>query len=194
MPTVLKVRLTGFVIGQMHENIVYFERTGAVSDEPIVLAQEIRDNWCVLWKPMLPTNQFFWTNIKVNNVDAAQTSPVNLAVNITGSGGAFTGICPFMTYSIRKLTQFAGRKGRGRMYLGCVNQANLASGIIVAANLNTINAICANVMGRYGSTGTSGYSLTLFAEDGDRTSRLVTSLFCDNIPRVQRRRNIGQGA
>jgi hypothetical protein len=195
MPNNFRVRLTGVLMAQLHENQFHMQQTGAGPFDPMALATHIRDNWCQIWRDMFSISEFSWTNIRVTNLDNPGSAPVNLPVNIAGSGLSITAGSPALTYNVRKLTQFAGKHGRGRMYIGRVSSSNLGTnGMITTTALASLNVRCTNAMAVYGPAGSSVYKLVLMREKDPVMVANVTSLFFDAIPRIQRRRNIGVGS
>jgi hypothetical protein len=181
-------------MGQLHENQFYLEQVDGGPDVPLTVATEVRDNWCQLWKNLFSSNEFLWTNIRVARVQEPGVSPTNLPVNIPGGGLSLSAGVTFATYCIRKTTNTAGRKGRGRLYMGRLSSSNLSTnGVITATALASLNTMAANVFNRYGITGNGPYRLVVYS-DADPVPKQVTSLLFDNVPRVQRRRNIGVGA
>jgi hypothetical protein len=180
-------------MNQLHENVFFLEQVDGLPDDPMACAVEVRDHWCVLWKGLFSISEFLWTNIRVHRAQEPGVSPTNLPVNIVGGGLSLSNGVSFATYCIKKTTNTAGRKGRGRLYMGRLSPSNLgANGILTTAALSALNGIAATVFARYGITGNGPYRLIVYS-DADPVAKQVTSLQFDVVPRVQRRRNFGVG-
>lgn len=190
---VWSVRLSGLIMNQLHENQFYLEQVNGLADDPMACAIEVRDNWCQLWKTLFSGSEFLWTNIRVHRVQEPGVAPTNLPVNIVGGGSTANNGVPFATYCIKKTTNTAGRKGRGRLYMGRLTSTNLtAQGMLTTTALASLNNMAATVFARYGLTGNGPYRLIVYS-DADPVAKQVTSLQFDVVPRVQRRRNVGVG-
>lgn len=166
-----------------------------VAANPSDLANEILVQWVQIIKSAFPTGNFVFSNVNVKDLNNPATPSVNFATTITGTGTANSAIIPFCTFEVRLLTDTAGKKGRGRMYISTPNAGNITGGFLTGTTLAFFNNICVNLMARYGPAGTANYQLVLFGKNAQPGQDIpVVSMFVDTKVRVQRRRNIGVGA
>jgi len=178
-------------MGQAHQNVLHFQKSGAVTLDASNLANDLKDYWCQIWKPGVASN-FTYTNIHVQQLGSTDP-PFDLAVSITGTGSAEAGTLPFMALNIRLQTAFGGRHGRGRFYHAGLNPGHLSYGVIQPSIVTYFTGICTSLMARYGPTGASDFQIGVMSRVASSTFHPVTSMTVDTIPRVQRRRNIGVG-
>ena len=189
-----RVRLTGFLIGQTHENVFHMRNKEGFNSFPADLALEIQNQWCTILRDGFPNGQFVWSNINVRDLDQPNLAPTNLPTNIQGLGSTNTSILPFVTTVIRFQTAVAGRKGRGRMYVSTPNSGNIVGGFMSNPTIAFWNQKVQQLSARYLNGGTSNYRLVIKGKAAGSPDIPVTLIAVDTLYRVQRRRNIGVGA
>lgn len=190
---VFRVTVTGLLIGQTHENVLFFDKPQSDLNTPGQLAAEIAANWCVFWKTAFPTGNFTFTNINVANVSNPNDQPINLPVVITATGSANTSIIPFVAFKILKHTERAGRKGRGRMLISTPNAGNISSGVLTNATFTFLQNICIQCMLRYGNNGSSGFRIGLWSEGEGGGFIPITEMIPASTLASVRKRQLGQG-
>lgn len=177
--------------GQAHQNVVHFQKDGAVTADASALANEIKNGWCQLWKPGVGNN-FIFQNIHVKQLGSLDPA-YDLAVVIPGTGSAEAGTLPFVCLNIRLQTGITGKQGRGRIYHAGLNPGHTSFGVISPGIVTFFQNICNSIMALHGPGGSSSFQFVVRGRSGSATAHFVTSMTVDTIPRIQRRRNIGVG-
>jgi hypothetical protein len=178
--------------GQAHQNVLHFHKADAVTADAAALANDIKDNWCVIWKPGVGNN-FIFQNIHVKQLGSIDP-PYDLAVAIPGTGSAEGGTLAFVCMNIRLQTGIAGKHGRGRIYHAGLNPGHLSFGIIAPTFVSYyMTNIITPLFNRYGPTGPSEFTIGVRGRASGAEFHPATSMTLDTIPRVQRRRNLGVG-
>ncbi len=98
------------------QNVVAFYSKPSLPMTAEVVAAELRDGWCSLWRNGLSWD-FVWRNIGVYEV-GSNLSSFNMPIFVQGIDGASDASGTAATCAkFRILTHTAGRKGRGRIYI-----------------------------------------------------------------------------
>lgn len=189
-----RVTFTGTCWGTVTcQNVCHFDNPDGVLT-PAQIATELRDNWCtILAAGMMNTAGF--RNITVAEVGSA-ASPYNLPVVVNGIDAVDpnTGTMA-VNQKFRIHTPFAGRKGRGRIYLWGY-RANLCSqGIVNATGITNMSIRLNALQARYVGVGhTSTLALGVMSRAGDGSAfHFADFLVLSLVPGVQRRRSVGVG-
>lgn len=104
----------------------------------------------------------------------------------TGGGDPAPAIPPQVCYLLQKVTGFAGRKNRGRMYLpGVAEPSVAASGQVTIGKLTELAALAAAALSNWG---TNGADLVILHTDPADTPRPVVEMPPSNRVATQRRR------
>lgn len=115
--------------------------------------------------------------------------------NIGGIAG--DALPPACAYVLRKRTNLAGRKYRGRLYQGGLSEVDQANGLFASANcLNILNAWEEILTTLAVGPGAGEYSAVLWPKNGASVedANLITRVQADNVVRQQRRREVNVGS
>lgn len=191
MPEKYRVTIVQQMYGQQFQNVLHF--TGPVSDplQMSALADEIAAQW-VTQVRFLHTSALTYNAIKVRWLES-QFPPFTKVINIAGANGFDNELFPQVAYVVRLRTDFVGRKGRGRFYVGGVMKGHVVNGFITSDQNTAINVRLANLMAVFGPTGSSTFDLHISNSKAPFDFKQVTSMSLAPTTGTQRRRNIGIG-
>lgn len=118
---------------------------------------------------------------------AAPGDPVSISRTKSQPGAVGTAATsPQVTYLLQKISGFAGRKNRGRMYLPGVVEASVSDGgVVLPATVTNLAATAAAALSNWN---TSGAPLHILHTDPADTPREVVELAVSPIVATQRRR------
>lgn len=188
---VFRVTLSQIHFGCMVQNVLHFKKSDSVDADRATLAAEIVASYIPNMKTRQSQN-LTYTQIRVH-VLGESLAPYVLNVStpgtVTGSAQELT----FVSHVVRLNTAFAGRRGRGRWYIGGVPLNLSSSGILSSAAITAWNTVLASIMAVWGPSGSSNFDLGVQNGSESDDFHAVTALTLNPIPRVQRRRNLGVG-
>lgn len=191
----MRATLTGVWINSVTmQNVIHlWNPDGTMSD--LAVATELRDGWCTLLAAG-QVNTFGWRNISVLRVGTTDT-PTNLAVVVNGQDGTDNqGGSAVICVKFRLHTGFAGRHGRGRIYLPGYRSVYWSGGQLTSTGITNmtirLNAIKARYVGP-GNTGPVQLAVAPRSAVSEADMHLVDDISLSLTPGVQRRRNLGVG-
>jgi len=143
------------------------------------------------WDATVPLTNWLSSAVTLVALDVRWQAAAGDAVSIsrtvsqTGAvGGAM--LPPQVCYLLQKISGFAGRKNRGRMYLPGVQEDTVNDGgLVVGATLVNLAATAAAALSNWG---TSGAELVILHTDPADTPRPVVELAPAPVVATQRRR------
>jgi hypothetical protein len=189
----VRVIVQGIFMGQACWTVLHGNVPDYVTANLATIAADFRDNYCNTYvKPRLPS-EFTFTNINVQPVHGSTDSALNLAISIQGTSGSGSNMLPTTCCVLRLFTGFAGRHGRGRIYLPGLGPACLSFGQIASGCLTVYQTTCDQILARYGSSGPSIFDLVIANRADLSDLKPVLAMSPRVIPGVQRRRSIGVG-
>ena len=101
---------------------------------------------------------------------------------------------PFVCWKIRLTTGLAGRKFRGRFYVGPIQAGFTSFGLINGAGVAHWNATLIQLRLKFVTAVETGLSLIVRGDPANPHNTIVTDIQLSTQVGVQRRRNIGVGA
>ena len=191
--SILRVTTTAFRYGQAHQNVLHFNNPDGAT--PLATAAtDVRDNW-VNKVTIHLASTLRYLNILVQDITNPAEPAVSLAIDRLGQSFGDTTFASFACMVFKLQTDFGGRHGRGRVFLGGMAANFMTDGILNSGYIiNVNNDIVAPIMARFGPSGTSNLELGVLQRGGGGpTLHPVQSIQVRSTMGVQRRRNIGVG-
>lgn len=197
-PDIMRVSMLGVGPGAEQFDVSFWLRTGApaLGTEANALAVQIRDLWqtnaATAYRALIPNTQR-WSEIRLYSYPTGGPSagvigsaPITSA-NGTGTATAVqTPLQTAMTVSL--LTQFAGRRTRGRMYLPASGKLMQSDSLWGLGDVTPVATATANFFTAVNALGGIGEVVVLSQITGGGQTVPVTSVRVDNKPDIQRRR------
>jgi hypothetical protein len=143
------------------------------------------------WDASTPLVDALTTDVSLTTLDIRWQAAAGDAVSITrsvsiGGGEPTSAAPPQVTYLLQKITGFAGRKNRGRMYLPGVSETHVGpNGQITGAKLTELAGLAAAALSNWA---TNGAELVILHTDPADTPRPVVELSPSTLSATQRRR------
>ena len=190
---VWRVVLSGTVFGQLNQNRVHLvENTPGTT--AAILAEDFRVHWVLPLRGLLMT-QFVFNLIQVYNLSDPATAPYTLVVNLPGTGGSVVGGVLQQALVYKFATAVAGRRGRGRFFLGGTGNNVTENGTLSGSNYSYYNNQWDSIRSYFlqGAAGAGPYALGLITGNDPSTFRSVISIALSPFPGTQRRRRVGVG-
>lgn len=189
-----RVICTGRIFSQRCQNVLHFDRANSNWTE-VEYVNNILSDW-LLFIRQLQNNNFQWTQISVQ-LGVSEVNPgVPLVFDISNQLGGLSGKpAPSFVAGILSLrTGFAGRSGRGRIYLPGIHDDSIANGQLEAGALQAFVNNCNTLKLRWCSGGSKPVRLVVWSRNRDDGPREVVNILPRQVFGIQRRRNIGVGA
>lgn len=191
MPTIYRVVLSGQCYAALQQNRLHFQSEQQLTEQEV--ANTINTFWVENIRQPL-TNQTQFLNINVTNLSVPLAGAFSLPIQKTGAQGGNEQMIPFVCWKLRFLTGLAGRKFRGRCYLGPIQAGFTSFGLVNGAGINHWNATLAELRLKFVTQVSSGLRLLIRGEGANPHDTPVTDIQLSTQVGVQRRRNIGVGA
>lgn len=191
MPTFFRVTDIGTMYGQQHQNVLHF---AGPSSDPLQMSA-LADEFTATWVTQMKGGQsqaYVHSQIKVRMLES-QFPPFIKTINLAGANQFDDELFTPTAFVIRLRTDFVGRQGRGRIYLGGVNKGWTTNGLVDADVITSFNNRFATILGQFGLGGASAFDLVVLPHNPPFSVRNVTSMQLAPTLGVQRRRNIGIG-
>lgn len=188
---VFRVTLSQVQFGCLIQNVLHFSQDSATEAMKATLSAEVQASYISQMKTRQSQN-LTYTQVRVvllGTTTAPHITNISTPGTVTGSAQELT----YVAHVVRLQTDFAGRRGRGRIYIGGVPMNLSSSGILSSAAITAYNAVFASIMGVWGPSHTSNFRLVVNQGDNTPDPHPVVTMTLNPIPRVQRRRNIGVG-
>lgn len=187
----IRVTLSYTFYSQLFQNVLHFNKPDFVVTDYNDLITQVKNNWIneVKW---IQTDGVKYINMKMHNVGASQVDR-NEVLSVVGSAGGSDEYKPFNAHIIRIQSAFAGRKGRGRVYIGGLATNFTSFGVIKATILSTWATHLTNIVNAFGPSGSTDWSLGVNAHNETDDFHAMQSLSINPVEGIQRRRNIGIG-
>jgi len=147
--------------GQVLENVLQFQGGGGQDTlELNLLIDDLIANWINQVRSQQVTD-LRYVQIKAEFFPVG-VAPVVRAINIPGVNGGNNNDKTTYAHVLRKKTGFAGKRGRGRCFIGGIaNNADQLS-FLDSQRIANWQTVCANLMARYGVTGTSDFIIGIW--------------------------------
>lgn len=185
-----RVTISALMYSQSVLNVLSF--LGPVADlgAQTTLANEVT----TIWINQVKTLQGAALNYVAVKVEALGTTlpPHIKTINIPGVQQFDNELDPCNAFIIRLRTGFAGRTGRGRVYIASVMKGFYRNGLVTQTLIDAWDQVFGNIMGNTGF-GSSPYILCVGNKSGPLVFHPVMSLQVAPTLGHQRRRNIGVG-
>lgn len=178
-------------------NVLHYEQIdGGGDDNSQGIIDMINPSWFNAVSAFLPTE------VEMDEATMQRVYPVppGNAVSqgvVVSNGGGATSQAGHVCALIRKRSNYAGRKYRGRIYVPGVPTGCLTNGLISGSCLTKLEAIASVLKTSY-TSGSGNYTVRpciYYRSKDGLVKRVVyiTSTYVDPVPRSQRRREIGVG-
>lgn len=190
-----RVTITGRYHGQTIQNVIHLRNLDGTHSNQAIAAFIVSD-----WVPVfqnLHHNSFQYVSAEVREILTPTPGPAfNLPFTLVGGGGT-TESPSFSCFKLRFGTALAGKKFRGRYYIGGISQALFNSGMVISATgITRLQAVSNNIVQKWCGVGPGaipGLDLVIAHKDTQILPTLVISCIHAPIQGVQRRRNLGVG-
>jgi hypothetical protein len=188
---IYRVVLSGTCYAALQQNRLHFRSEAPTTEQAV--ANTINAHWVENIRQPL-TNQTQFLNIAVTNLSSPQAGAFSLPIQKTGAQGGNEQMIPFVCWKLRFLTGLAGRKFRGRCYLGPIQGGFTSFGLVNGAGINHWNATLIALRTKFVTAVETGLSLVIHGDGPQPHDTTVTDIQLSTQVGVQRRRNIGVGA
>jgi len=191
--TILRATLFQSYQGQILENVLIFQGGGqGDSLEMSALADDVENGWVQQVKTEQVTDLRYF-QIKTEVV-GSNLAPFLKTINIPGTNGGNNNDKTTYAHVIRKRTGFAGRRGRGRSFIGGIANNADQNSFLDQGRLNGWAGVLFNIMSVFGDGGTSSFRLGITSKANPANDfKQVTSLqIAPQYSNVQRRK-VGRG-
>ncbi|HKY46332.1 MAG TPA: hypothetical protein VJM50_24780 [Pyrinomonadaceae bacterium] len=183
--------ISALVYAQLHQNRIYVRSIDALTEQQV--ANHIDASWVENIRQPL-TNQTQFMNIAVTKVSDPALGAFSKPIQKFGAQGGNEQMIPFVCWKLRFLTGLAGRKFRGRCYVGPIQAGFTSFGVVNGAGIAHWNATLAALRANFiGSNPATGLNLIIHGEQ-EAHDTTVTDIQLSTQVGVQRRRNIGVGS
>jgi hypothetical protein len=191
---IVRVHLAQYLDGQLVLNVLHYVCTG----EDVSIGEDILNSWVgnnII--PQLLACQS--SNILLTGINTQKIHPLPATVPIasTAFNGTGTNVGASLPTEVcvcyTKQTTFAGRKFRGRFYLGGLPTAFVEGSVVLAAHDNIMNALATKLYLGVVVAGSSWRFAPCLFHRADKTYTGLTNVRYNNVIRSQRRRQIGKG-
>lgn len=137
---VARVTLMGRLAGQRHKNVLHFHKGDIVTADLPDLAARVRDWW--LDNPLAAnlSAALAWDNVHVAIMESSFV-PIDFAVSVHGVFADNGHYSPVLAACFQLLTPTAGRRGRGRHYVGAQTTEFMNAGVWNVFWQNRLDAI-----------------------------------------------------
>lgn len=190
-----RVTISGVWYLQTFQNVLHFRNLDGLLS-PQAIANDVLTNWVNRFKQR-QVSSLKYTNILVQNEDNPNLAPFSLAIDVPGTHFNEDRMPSFTCLVLKKLTERAGRHGRGRVYLAGPSTDDAQVGIMTSSFIAGFKTVCLDpAKASYVGPGhTSALDLCVREEapDGTFVYHPLIDLQLRNTYGVQRRRNIGVG-
>lgn len=188
---IYKVVLSGTCYAALQQNTLHFQSQTNQTEQDVATA--INTHWVENVRQPL-TNQTQFLNISVTKLDVPLAGAFSLPIQKTGAQGGNEQMIPFVCWKIRKLTGLAGRKFRGRFYVGPIQGGFTSFGLVNGAGIAHWNLTLIALRTKFVTAVETGLQLIIRGDGPNPHNTPVTDLQLSTQVGVQRRRNIGVGA
>jgi len=187
-----RITLTGLYWGNTIQNVVHVLNPDGALDAPGIFT-EFTNNWINVIKAK-QMNTFHWTSITEQIVDTAGIPPNTTALSIAGDGVGNEGLQSVLAVILSFRTSFAGRAGRGRIYIAGVKADAVETNVLRPSTFTDYQTIATTLTARFKSGGSGPLTLLVRKHSGaGALGHPVSDIICRNRWGVQRRRNTGVG-
>lgn len=193
MAVLWRVTISGLMFGQMHQNVLHFQQVEGGGTDPQFQAFRIRDVWLPQIRT-LHTASLNYNSIVIQNLDLPANAPTTVPINIVGSIAASSDMLPFAAMVVLLQTGRAGRRGRGRFYVGSLPTVAFTNGLLTAARISGFETMRGVLEPAFvGPGATAGMKLVVHGKGPGAEINPVVRMAARAVVGVQRRRNIGIG-
>jgi hypothetical protein len=175
------------------QNVIHFEDLGGTMTEQQVMV-ELRDNWCVKMCALL-TNKFGYRNIAIQKM-GGDFQVFSFPVVVNGTDGVDNiGGTMVTSMKLRIITDFPGKKGRGRIYQSGIRDQFWESGQLQASAYAFLEPKLDQIRARYvGNVFNGPLKLGVYGRGPENSGfHAASQLIISPTPGIQRRRNLGVG-
>lgn len=185
-----RATITSLLYGQQFKNVLQFLGPSADQGALQVLCNEVNTIWVARWRA-IQSETLTYVNIRAEALGTA-LAPRELTISVKGSSSQSNELDPCTAYVLRLRTDFAGKHGRGRIYLGGVFINQFQFGIASQNIATSVQSISEQVLGNTGF-GSSIFTLCVGNKTGGLVFHPVVSIQIAPTIGHQRRRNVGVG-
>jgi hypothetical protein len=190
-----KVTLIQSLIGQRIENVLHLRNAdGALTNQQ--MADYIVANWIDVVR-INQNNRLTYLQLLIQDADTPNVAPFVVNLASAGQWVGFDANLPFLSLVLKKNTNFAGRHGRGRVYLCGVNHGEISTtGAWDTGNLTgRFKTMTDNLNLHWTIDATGGLTLQVAPHNFSigNEGHSVTNIQARAFPGVQRRRCVGVG-
>lgn len=190
-----RVTISGVWYLQTFQNVLHFHNADGLMT-PSAIANDVLNNWVQKFK-LRQVSSLKYTNILVQNEDNPDLAPFSLAIDVPGTHFNEDRMPSFTCLVLKKLTERAGRHGRGRTFLAGPSTDDAQVGILTSSFIagfatNCLNPVKAAYVGP-GHTSALDLCVKENVAGGPDIYHPLIDLQLRNTYGVQRRRNIGVG-
>jgi hypothetical protein len=189
--TLFRATIIQTMYGQQIQNVLHFEHFSSDPATSSLLADAISATWIPNVR-LMQTAALIYTGIKVQMLES-QFPPFVKTVNVAGQFGHDDQMTTYSAFVLRLRTAFAGKTGRGRLYIAGVLKGWTTNGLVTQDRINAWNLEIVDIMQAHGPGGTSDFKLGVCPSKAPFNFKPVTSMQIAPTLGVQRRRNIGIG-
>lgn len=195
---IFRAVLSATMYGQVVQNVIHFDKGDATwPADGNLLCTTLRDSFIGGTNGIkVRVNQcLVWNLITVYDAEHPGNAPVNLAVNIAGSGTGSSGNqVPIWSYILQIRSVVGGKHGKGRIYLAGTTLSEFANGVLNSTAITnwglTITQLTGNFITGGGST---GFKIGIAPRATPADFLGADYLQISSKAGCQRRRNIGVG-
>jgi len=187
-----RITLTGLYWGNTIQNVVHVLNADGTLDAAAIFT-EFTNNWINVVRAQQMTT-FTWTSITEQRVDVTGIPPNSTSLSLAGQVAGSEGIQSVLAVIFSFRTGFAGRRGRGRIYIAGNRTDAVTGNVLNSGNLAAWVGVANTIKARFKSGGTG--PLVLLVREHNATGSIghpVTDIVVRNRWGVQRRRNTGVG-
>lgn len=188
---IYRVVVSGLCYAALQQNRLHFNSNVAVTEQEV--ANIINAHWIENIRQPL-TNQTQFLNIAVTNLSNPLAGAFSLPIQKTGAQGGNEQMISFVCWKLRFLTGLAGRKFRGRCYVGPIQAGFTSFGVVNGAGIAHWNATLIALRTKFVTAVETGLNLIIRGDGPNPHNTPVTDIQLSTQVGVQRRRNIGVGA
>lgn len=192
---IARITLSGQLYGSVHQNIIHFQKPDYVTADLATLASSFQTLWMDQYKNMWVAETTFQSIKAEQLVSGGVGDQTLLPISIVGGGINDRRVPLMMSQVVQLTTGLAGKKNRGRIYVGGLSVNAQLDGLLIGSHLTSMNAILTTLKGRWVSpNATNGWQLVIHGKEDDHTEfRVVKNMGVRVTPGSQRRRSLGVG-
>lgn len=190
----VQVTMEGTYFGQQHINIIHVQQDDVTTIQYLGLA-DIIDNYWIDWHRINVDNNMRWNKIIIKDKSEGEAQ-YEWPVSRAGVLGPSVQACPFICACFNFYSNGAGRRGRGRNFVGGYGHTSqFNAGQWLTSTQNRLDGVASELWNYWveGRTQTAGWRLCLAARNETLTGLYVDRIVGRSFVSTQNRRKIGRG-